>query len=124
MIGILVFLLVILTSLIVNHVTRSTLRRRGVQVRATCVNQVRGSDGKYRIHMEYVDTDGATVRKVLGTIYKAPPVSLYAETDIVYDPEGRRAPLFSVDAYGGKWAPVWIAVVGTLTVLTTLALFA
>ncbi|MFF7859049.1 DUF3592 domain-containing protein [Streptomyces sp. NPDC007904] len=123
MIGILVFLLVVLTALIVNYAARSTLRRRGVQARATCVDQVRGSDGKYRVHMEYVDAGGATVRKVLGTIYKAPPLSPGAESDIVYDPEGCKAPLFSVDAYGGKWAPVWIAVVSTLTVLTTLMLF-
>jgi hypothetical protein len=121
-IGILVFLLVVLTSLIINHVTRSTLRRRGVQVRATCVDQVQHSDGKYRVHVAYVDSDGAEVRKVLGTIYKAPPLPLGTETDIVYDPEDRKAPLFSVDAYSGKWAPVWIAVVSTLTVLTVLAL--
>ncbi|MBE8475985.1 hypothetical protein [Streptomyces justiciae] len=44
-------------------------------------------------------------------------------TDIVYDPEGRTSPLFAVDAYAGKWAPLLIGIVSVLATLAALSLF-
>ena len=124
MVGILFFLLVVLVSLIVNHVSRSTLRRRGVRVQATCVSHAPGAKGKTKVQMEFVDAHGATVRKELGVHFSDPvPIAIGAMTDIVYDPEGRTSPLFAVDAYAGKWAPLLIGIVSVLATLAALSLF-
>ncbi|WP_225835520.1 hypothetical protein [Streptomyces sp. NK08204] len=121
--GALFFLLVVLAALITNHVSRSTLRRRGVCVTATCVDRTLGSGGKYAIQMEFLDVHGSLVRRELGIYYSKPPIALGAVADIVYDPENRTSPRFAVDVQSGKWAPVLIGVVSLLVVLVALSLF-
>lgn len=83
-----------------------------------------GAKGKTKVQMEFVDAHGATVRKELGVHFSDPvPIAIGAMADIMYDPEGRTSPLFAVDAYAGKWAPLLIGIVSVLATLAALSLF-
>jgi hypothetical protein len=124
MLGILVFLCIVLVSLVVNHISRRALRRRGIRARAVCVGHAKeGTIDKVGLLMECVGPDGVPVRPTVG-YFTNPPLRIGDAVDIVYDPSNLKGARFVNDAGSGKWAPVLIAVVSVLVVVTGVLTFA
>ncbi|TPQ18297.1 hypothetical protein [Streptomyces sporangiiformans] len=121
MLGILIFLCIVLLSLVVNHVSRNSLKKRGVRVRAVCVDHVKVG-GKVGLLMECTGPDGVPVRPTVG-YFSHPPLRVGEAADIVYVPANLQGARFANAADSGKWAPVFIAVVSVLVVVTGLLTF-
>lgn len=73
--------------------------------------------------MECVGPDGTPVRPTVG-YFTSPPLRIGDAVDIVYDPSNLKGARFANDADSGKWAPVLIAVVSVLVVVTGVLTFA
>ncbi|MFE1308559.1 hypothetical protein [Streptomyces sp. NPDC058755] len=60
------------------------LRRRGVTVRAQCVNQARNKDGAVALQLRY-EADGAQYT-ITTQHYRFPPTGIGQAVEIIYDP--------------------------------------
>ncbi|MCZ0987941.1 DUF3592 domain-containing protein [Streptomyces diastatochromogenes] len=60
------------------------LRRRGVTVRARCVNQGRNKDGEVALRLQY-EVDGAQYA-ITTQHYTFPPAGIGQTVDVIYDP--------------------------------------
>ncbi|MPY64758.1 hypothetical protein [Streptomyces spongiae] len=123
MLGILIFLCFVLVTLLVNHVSRSSLRKRGIRARAVCVDHVKWGNDKVGLLMECVGPDGAPVRPTVG-YYSSPPLRVGDSADIVYNPKNLKGAKFLNAAESGRWAPVLIGVVSVLVIVTAMITFA
>ncbi|MDX3694057.1 hypothetical protein PV726_27720 [Streptomyces europaeiscabiei] len=124
MLGILIFLCIVLVILVVNHMSRISLRKKGVRARAVCVAHVKeGTSDKVGLLMECAGPDGVPVRPTVG-YFASPPLLVGDAVDIVYDPDNPKGAQFAGDAESGKWAPALIAVVSVLVVVTGVLTFA
>ncbi|MEU5891741.1 hypothetical protein ABZ835_33625 [Streptomyces sp. NPDC047461] len=124
MLGILIFLCIVLVVLVVNHISRITLRKKGIGARAVCVAHVKeGTSDKVGLLMECVGPDGVPVRPTVG-YFTSPPLLIGDAVDIVYDPSNLKGAQFANNAESGKWAPALIAMVSVLVVVTGVLTFA
>lgn len=95
------------------------LRRRGVTVRAECINHGRNSDGNVCLQLRFV-IDG-TAHACETMHYKFPPVPVGGRTDVVYDPKDPRQAMMKTELGRGVGAWVTASVVAALLLATAAA---